>query len=192
MPTRNPSPSEVLSIVTELSQWYGLGELASRAGISGGPDLLQQSTEVLAAVAVDLDLDLETAAQVLGTTGIESGQLGSRLLAAAQTAWGALARNARSMVDTARRSKGLVLTFGGLYIAHDWLTSDQQIALSEVREKGDFVRAAWNASTPQERAAITEQYLAETATGPSIGTIALVALGLAGGWLIYRIVREAR
>jgi hypothetical protein len=183
VPTRGLTPAETLAYVSELAQHFALGELGSRAGISGASTLRSMSTDELVKLALALDVDPEELAGLAVVP--ESGQLANVGQLAAR-AFAALRANAGRVVKAASAHQGLLLTVGGVWTLHDWATMDERIAIEGRRQLAELVAPSWNALSPDERAKYRRAFLGELGGGIGLGTVALAALGVGGALLAWR------
>lgn len=178
---QQPTAAQWNALAEEVTDWFAVGELAAAAGLPGGAQLQTDAADFLAFTAIEHGLDVDA------LPVFETGALGG----AAQKAFNWLRTNSRRLIDSARRSQGLIITIGAVYIAHDWVTADKQIEIAKHRDKASVLKDHLNTLPPAKRAQILGTIAAglDAGSGPGFGTIALVGLGAVAAYFIWRTVR---
>lgn len=192
MPDTIPSPLQAKAYAVELATQYALGALGTAAGVQVAPKLRDEAAGMFADFAQALDVDPETMAAMAAdaplpvTSGWAWGPL-------PQTAGGwadwlarstkALASAAQSILKGAQKYQGALLTFGGIYLAHSFLTQDERVRLDENRLRYGQAAEIVNKLPPAEQAAFLK---AITGQAGSVGfnTVLLVGLGVAALWIV--------
>jgi hypothetical protein len=175
-------PAQMMALTLELVDHYGLGMVSEAAGIQGGAQLKQKSAELFAGLAED--------AGVEPTALMESSQAAQAVawISRVQAAGKALGTAAQRTIAAAGKNLGLLFVAGGLYIAHDYLTTDKQVQLAGIREMSKTVRPNWAAMSPQERTHYAKMMTGPG--GPSTNTVLLVGLGVVGVIILSKIFKK--
>ncbi|GAF98994.1 unnamed protein product, partial [marine sediment metagenome] len=119
------SLSELSMFLSEQAEWFTVGALGEAAGISGSTELKQRATELTASVAAQEGISL---------SGMPETAQGAA--AAIKAAWGWLAKTSGKIVAKLSTNVALVATLGGVYVAYEYLTAEDQIKHEQERQLG--------------------------------------------------------
>lgn len=193
-----PTAAQMSQFTLELINHYGLGALAEAANIQGASQLKNSAIELMAKVAADYNIDPEMLPETAGPFFpwpgggyyFETGQAVTWAARLGKAAKG-LHSGLQKTLKLASANLPLIFTTGAIYIAHDWLTSDKQVAIANARTLRDtVVSPAWKSMTPKERETIAQAFLGAGQAGPSISTVLLVGLGVVGVALVAKMLKK--
>jgi hypothetical protein len=168
--------------MAEQAEWFTVGELGEQAGISGSTELKQLATEVTARVAAQEGINLES--MPIPQTGQGAGAAAA---AGLKAAWSWLSKAAGKIVGKLSANIALVATLGGVYIAYEWITAEDQLLREKEQQLGTAVRTALENATPAQKKEILGSYMKKLgATGITTKHVVIGGLVVAGFYIAYR------